>query len=86
MEISQEAERKPLSYFEREYLEITTDGRTVWVNSPICIGRLCKISGEVILDQHCEYIRPPDWESWKAGLKKYYDVDVPDKYKPEWSK
>lgn len=32
-----------------EEFQINTDGRTVWVNAPNCVGRFCRHSAEVVL-------------------------------------
>jgi hypothetical protein len=75
-------------------LQIDTDGRTVWVNAPLCVARFCFHSGEVVKQNPCcavggrhsssEFIHPANWEKWKAKVKEFHDIDVPDKYKPEW--
>jgi hypothetical protein len=69
--------------------EITTDGRTVWINRPILIGRFCPISGEVVVGRDVETRVHPDkkpgqadWEWFKARMLEEHRVDVEDSFRP----
>jgi hypothetical protein len=62
--------------------EQTTDGKTVWINAPVCIGRFCKRSFEIIdvnscpLYYHCPVTGLPCWESFKEKMYEYHGVRV----------
>ena len=73
--------------------EIITDGRTVWVNSSVCLGRFSPMGvdvhgsaeeqikeGKACLD--CVVI--PDWRRFVSSMKKCHNIDISDQYKPKW--
>lgn len=65
--------------------EVTTDGRTVWVNGPLCIGRFCPVSAEVLrVDGTMLYKSPPAWTWWLQMMRWEHGVMVPDDFKPKW--
>lgn len=71
--------------------QIETDGRTVWVNAPLCIGRFCKLGGEVVKNKRCcmsslTKQTEPNWQQWTKAMREVHGIDVPDKYRPEWCK
>lgn len=80
-------------------VEITTDGRTVWVNETTgcCIGRFSRFGldvhrsmGEMITGAgeclHCTHGRPDKsgWAVFQAMMKLHHNVHVMDRYKPDW--
>jgi hypothetical protein len=76
--------------------EITTDGKTIWVNGEISLlGRFGLFGvdihrplteqqnkGECLFCTHGKTARR-DWELFKIGMKHYFDITVTDKYMPE---
>jgi hypothetical protein len=58
--------------------QIETDGRTLWVNSPICVGRFSPFGYEVQKgeDQHPIASIEPDFSAFTEELKKAYGIDV----------
>ena len=66
--------------------EITTDGRTVWVNGPMCLGRFSPRSSEAVMAdlKNLKYRAPPDWETWRADMLEQQAIVVSDEYKPGW--
>ena len=65
--------------------EMKTDGETVWVNTPLCIGRFGRISGEI--QKHngkVVNIVPPDWDAWTAAMTNEHGVDFEGFNKPAW--
>jgi hypothetical protein len=67
---------------------VTTDGRTIWVNSEgVCVGRFCPISGEV-LDPTLGLlgVLKEDFYLWVARLKANWPkVKVDPLLRPEWA-
>ena len=73
--------------------EITTDGRTVWVNAAVCLGRFSPFGVDVHKDaegqmqsglQCLECSADSDWTTFVAAMLKHHDITVPDKYRPGW--
>ncbi len=73
--------------------EITTDGRTVWVNGPTCLGRMCPVSAEVFDAQSHPLVqivtgkKTPStkaWCWWVETMLAEHDIAIPDTYKPTW--
>ena len=68
-----------------EDYEVSTDGRTVWVNAPICIGRFCPSSGEVMHNSRTVYyIIPANWDRWVARMQEVHGVYIDDSSIPGW--
>jgi len=69
--------------------EITTDGRTVWVNAPICIGRFGPVGGEVmdylpgIGYDGCECVQP-NWAVWCKRMHEVHEIVIPEDMRPTW--
>ena len=67
--------------------EVTTDGRTVWVNSAdgFCIGRFSSILGEVLDPTLGLYgVRGEDFNSWVTRLKANWpNTEVDPSLRPE---
>jgi hypothetical protein len=76
--------------------DITTDGRTVWVNSAACIGRfgmmgidihvdiaqqMARESSECLFCTHTPTTRT-DWDTFVQKMKELHNVTVPQKYMP----
>ncbi len=76
--------------------EIESDGKTVWVNAPNCIGRFCKVSAEVFAIPKDKHEHPEGyiefcatehkWAWWVRRMLTAHGVVIEDKYKPEWLK
>lgn len=65
--------------------EVSTDGRTVWVNTPRgCIGGFCSSGYEIWAEVTGDLIDSggPDWETWNEMLQIYYGVTVPEELRP----
>jgi hypothetical protein len=76
-----------------EHVKITTDGRVVWVNTEKgCIARFCPVSGEVfshafVADNEEFYYTTPGsdkngWADFVDKVKSVYEIDVPEKFRP----
>ncbi len=77
--------------------EISSDGRTVWVNDPfINVGRFSRngidihhsaeqqiVGGKQCLDCKAGPCTEADWEYFKAGMLRVYNVLIEDKHKPK---
>lgn len=76
--------------------EVSTDGRTVWVNTAVCLGRfgpmgidvhkditeqMAKTGTECLFCTHTPTTRE-DWELFRKKMKELHDVIVPQKYMP----
>lgn len=71
--------------------EISTDGRTVWVNSAtgMCVARFSlkgmdihhDIQGQ-IEGKHCLDCGPADWETFCQKVQQHYGVVIPIGYAP----
>ena len=71
--------------------EVSTDGRTVWVNGPEgCYARLTQTMVEYTLPQGEFYFakltKLKDWEDFKKNTIKWYGVEIPEDWKPTWLK
>ena len=80
--------------------EISTDGKTVWVNGPsVCIGRFGRggvdvhrdaagqmDSGDACLDCFTDGTPAEMWDRFRASMLKFHDVDVPENFRPEFAK
>ena len=64
--------------------EITSDGRTVWVNAPNCIGRFTQDLGEVYLFGEDNIQTPPDWEAWLEAMAENHNVTISNVHQPLW--
>ena len=74
--------------------EITTDGKTVWINTPgVCLGRFSKTGVDVhkTAEDHletgagclqCDQI--PNWDRFVAAMEKHHGIDVRP-YRPLWA-
>lgn len=67
--------------------EITTNGRTIWVNSTVtggCLGRFCPASGEVFLEGRTITTKPV-WVEWTNEMYERYAISIPFELKPVWT-
>lgn len=82
---------------ENKSYEITSDGRTVWINNISCIGRFGRggidihkdLSQQVSGESECLYCThglptDKDWVTFQEKMKELHGVDVPDKHRPTW--
>ena len=79
-------------------INVTTDGRKVWVNISDpkgmldCTGaRFCQISGEVFFDRrsdmsHLITCDNETWKHWKDRVFHYTGVHLDERLEPDWSK
>jgi hypothetical protein len=80
--------------------EVTTDGRTVWVNSGVDGSNIARFS-RVGIDVHntisaqketgteCLFCThgptgPEDWERFKDSVWAHYEINILDEFKPVW--
>ncbi len=74
--------------------EISTNGRTIWINSDqgVCIGRFCPISGEVAspgdpLALMLKTVAQESFDSWSARVQALWpDILIDPKLRPEWER
>jgi hypothetical protein len=71
--------------------QIDSDGRTVWVNGPILLGRFSKLGIDVHQDGHCVgdscSVGPctlNDWRTFQQKIRDMHGIEVPDKHMPEY--
>lgn len=79
--------------------EITTDGRTVWVNSRhgMCVGRFSHVGVDVHNDYEaqragagecldCVHGLPPleSWNRFVDSMRTHYAVVVPSRFRPDF--
>lgn len=64
--------------------EITTDGKVVWVNTDRCIGRFCRVSGEIMFSNGDVLTIKPDWQLWTEKMKRYHKIRIAKKHKPNY--
>ena len=77
--------------------EIISDGRTVWVNRPLCLARFGPICREffvggllrgdgesppVVVQHAVDGPTLADWEAFVESVKTLFGIDVSDKHKP----
>lgn len=79
--------------------QISSDGKTVWVNSPkgMCVGRFTRnhvdthhdlerqLEGNHCLDCFSGVGKPvtDSWEHFKNAMSNHYSVTIPEVYKPK---
>lgn len=78
-------------------MEITSNGKTVWVNDDegVCLGRFSRFgidvhkdfAGQVASDTQCldckaGPVNREDWERFKAGMLSFHNVTVDDSHMP----
>lgn len=81
----------------RSDFEIATDGRTVWVNAPNCVGRFCKFSAEVVDPDslHPSNLLTASGESGRTGITEWrwfvdeiarlHGIAVPEDKRPSFA-
>ncbi len=72
-------------------LEILTDGRTVWINREMLLGRFSRMGIDVHSQGRCieESCFPgpcyrSHWEQFKQLMKEHHGIIVADKYMPDF--
>jgi hypothetical protein len=78
--------------------DISTNGKTVWVNSSqgMCVGRFSSKGIDVHRDYNaqmrgesqcldCRHDLAPDeaWSYFRASMKEHYGVEIPESYRPQ---
>lgn len=75
------------------FAEISTDGRTVWVNhvSGNAIGRFGPGGVDVHTKAgdgclHCTHTKPTleDWNTFGREMREYHNVAIMPHYRPDW--
>ena len=70
--------------------EVTSDGRTVWINGPLLLARFCPVSREFCPaeDQmwttaHPDY-KPTaaDWDDFVERVKSLFGIEIPARHRP----
>ena len=59
--------------------EVTTDGKTLWVNGPVLLGRFSPLGVDVHVDCQCvagSCGPEPDWDRFVELMKEHHDIDV----------
>jgi len=76
----------------KEY-EIDSDGRTVWINGPILLGRFSKNGIDVHVDAQCiDGSCSPgacglkEWREFQVLMHAHHEIDVPDNHMPKYLK
>lgn len=77
---------------EGQFMEVASDGRTVWVNNPLCVARFCPISREFqpTVDQlwciQHEDKKPTaeDWDHFVEHVKSLFGVTIDQKHRPSY--
>lgn len=81
-----------LQWVQGAQVQLSTDGRTVWVNGEEgLLGRLgprgVDIHATPGSGTHCLDCGPCEGDVWPrfvAGMRKHHQVQVPETFKPEW--
>lgn len=58
--------------------EVETDGRTLWINGPILLGRFSRQGVDVHVDGMCiagSCSPVPDWDKFVELMKHHHDID-----------
>ena len=58
--------------------EAETDGKTLWINGPILLGRFSRFGVDVHVDGACidgSCKAEPDWEHFVELMKKHHNID-----------
>jgi hypothetical protein len=68
--------------------QISWDGWSVWVNAPVCIGRLGPMRGELYYSgcNDGDVVTREGFTSWCERILKTFNIRVPEVARPQWSK
>lgn len=68
--------------------QISWDGWSVWVNAPVCIGRLGPMRGELYYSgcNDGDVVTREGFTSWCERIFKTFNIRVPEEARPQWSK
>lgn len=73
--------------------QIRSDGRVVWVNKPILIGRFSRMGVDVHVNGKCVAdscipgpCRKKHWRQFQYLMMEHHNVDVPDRHMPDYLK
>ncbi len=83
-----------------EEAEINTNGTTVWVNAPLCVGRFCRFSAEVTVYEGHDVARRAvvtmtnrnlqtgsvEWDWFVGEILRLHRITVEDRYRPAFAK
>jgi hypothetical protein len=82
-----------VKYTRTKTYEVMSDGYTVWVNSNLggyALGRFSRTGIDIhkdsmeCLDCMAGPTTHEHWERFKAGMKRYHGIDVPEKHMPKF--
>jgi hypothetical protein len=84
--------RGPTKVSKDKQYTIETDGRVVWVNSPVTLlGRFSKMGIDVHVNSHCvgDSCSPgpcslKEWREFQEKMIEHHGIEVPDKYMPKF--
>lgn len=74
-----------------DLFEIITDGRTVWINNAVLLGRFSRMGIDVHVHGRCLegscfpgpcYLS--HWQQFKELMQKHHNIEVEDKYMPHF--
>ena len=74
--------------------EVVSDGRAVWVNTSVCLGRFSRFGVDVHQtaekqlegEQQClDCSTTPDWDRFKASMLTHHGIVVDDKHCPDFA-
>ena len=65
---------------------IETDGRTIWINGPTCLARLCPMSGEVMVHGRLDTVVKESFADWCTRVRDVLGIYVPKEVRPNWDK
>ena len=65
--------------------EVVTDGRVVWVNTGMCLGRFSPQGAEVYFELGAPYVMGPSWSAWTTVLFVKHGYLVAEGFKPAWA-
>ena len=78
---------------QQDRLEVASDGDTVWVNNPICIGRFCRygIDLEPRLQAQIGAAAYPEagntlieWRLFQALFAEHYGITISEQHRPSF--
>jgi len=73
--------------------EISSDGKTVWINGPLCVGRFCRFGIDVLDGIRIKMTTPArpvggaklvDWQVFQTLMLDHYGVEVSNRHAPEF--
>ena len=68
--------------------QVCWDGRSVWVNAPVCIGRLGPVRGELYYSGSTDgdVVTREGFTSWCERIFRTFEIIIPEEARPQWDK